>query len=215
MKNKGWNRYDTLLLLFAAVPIAISLFWYGKLPDRVATHFGEHGEANGYQSKINFFIMMVLLSVVLPMALKWFRRIDPRKESYKKFPGVFELMRFLLVFIMNIALLGTMMFNLGYHINISSILLVGIGMMFMVMGNFLGRIRTNYFMGIRTPWTLASEVVWTRTHRVGGPVFMVVGVLFIAAGLLNWGAMFLLWTTLAMIAFLYGYSYLVYRGLMK
>jgi uncharacterized membrane protein len=71
--------------------------------------------------------------------------------------------------------------GLGYRVNMDWIANIGLGLLFIILGNYMPKVKTNYFIGIRTPWTLANETVWARTHRFGGKVFFIGGIIMIAS----------------------------------
>jgi uncharacterized membrane protein len=76
----------------------------------------------------------------------------------------------------------SIIFNgLGYHVNMDWIANIGLGLLFIILGNYMPKVKTNYFIGIRTPWTLANETVWTRTHRFGGKVFFISGIIILVS----------------------------------
>jgi uncharacterized membrane protein len=111
----------------------------------------------------------------------------------------------------------TLAVSLGYEVDVTRWMLAGVGVMFVVLGNYMPRIRSNWWMGIRTPWTLENEEVWRRTHRFGGRTFVAGGVVTIAASLLLGGRS--AWVSLAamVIAGLSPvvYSYVVWRGVRR
>jgi uncharacterized membrane protein len=104
--------------------------------------------------------------------------------------------------------------NLGVYLNVGVWISAAIGVLFIVLGNFLSKVKSNYFFGIRTPWTLASETVWNKTHRLGGKVFIMAGVLLAMSGLSPERLRLPLFAFAIMII-LFGtvvYSYLAYLG---
>lgn len=123
-------------------------------------------------------IGMYLLFLFLP-------RIEPRKEHFKKSMGFYLIMKNLLIsffFILYAAITYSTVQNIDLPIDI--VISIPLGIILIYMGNYLSLLESNYFMGIRTPWTLQNEEVWKRTHRVGGKVFIIAGILFIASLLL-------------------------------
>ncbi len=104
---------------------------------------------------------------------------------------------------------------LGTDVDISRVVLIGIGFLFLVIGNYLPKVRPNYLMGIRTPWTLASDLSWTRTHRLGGRLFVIEGVVLAVLGLLDVGPELLAVTIIGAIVVLLvivsAYSYQVWK----
>ncbi len=104
---------------------------------------------------------------------------------------------------------------LGAELDLTRIVFVGTGVLFVVIGNYLPKVRPNYMMGIRTPWTLTSDVAWTRTHRLGGRVFVIEGIVIAILGLIGIDGMTLVWVMLGAIGILlvvtFAYSYQVWK----
>ena len=104
---------------------------------------------------------------------------------------------------------------LGADLEISRLVLIGTGLLFVVIGNYLPKVRPNYLMGIRTPWTLASDLSWTRTHRLGGRLFVIEGLVLAVLGLLDVGPELLAVTIIGAIVVLLvvvsAYSYQVWK----
>ena len=172
------------LLIIAAACIASAIV-YPRLPETIPTHWNMDGQPDGWSSRA----FGVLITPVILLFVWGFVRvlpaIDPRGANYAKFGGAFEaifdsLMLFLLG--MHIVLLRA---GLGYPVQIQRIAPFGIGVLLIVIGNLLPRCRPNWFVGIRTPWTLSSDRVWEKTHRFGGRLFVAAG-FFIAIAALFW-----------------------------
>jgi uncharacterized membrane protein len=149
---------------------------------------------------------MIALFRLLPL-------LDPRKEAYEKHAKAMAFIETsLVVFFIGIAWLVAAA-ALGLPIDIGDAVRVGIGLLFIVLGNFMGQLKRNYFVGIKTPWALADDEVWRRTHRRGAWVFVAAGILFVASAAVPDGpilaALFVI-ITLSLV-YLYAYSYLVWR----
>jgi uncharacterized membrane protein len=149
------------------------------------------------------------LWILLPLL----RRVDPRRGNYEKFDDTFWLL-------LNVITVGMLYLHgltlgvaLGYPVDVTRAMLFGIGVLFAALGNYLPRLRSNWWMGIRTPWTLESEDVWRRTHRLGGRTFVAGGVLCMAASFLRGNAA--AWLAMGALAFAsltpLVYSYVLWR----
>ncbi|MCY9023192.1 SdpI family protein, partial [Priestia megaterium] len=116
----------------------------------------------------------------------------------------------LLFFFIN---MSTILQGLGYNVPMSYIVPIVVGIIFIIIGNYLQRVRSNYFMGIRTPWTLSNETVWKKTHRLSGKLFFIGGLLiFISAFLPDGYKSMVMWVSIVLcVAIPYLYSYLVYK----
>jgi uncharacterized membrane protein len=171
-------------LMLIAVTLVVSVVLYPKLPERVATHFDIHGEANGWSSRgfAAFFVPGIL--VLTWGLLRWLPSIDPRRANYDKFQETYDLVVnaiLTLVAGIHVMVLGV---ALGWPVPVARIVPVGVGALLLVLGNVLPRARPNWWFGVRTPWTLSSDTVWTRTHRMAGYLLTAAGVMCASAAVL-------------------------------
>ncbi|WP_068774074.1 SdpI family protein [Paenibacillus sp. FJAT-26967] len=183
-KLTTWSWKDALLLIIAAAPTLFALWVYERLPDQMAIHFGTGGDPNGYQSKLAFILLISLLNLALPLLMKWMPSLDPGRKNYEKFQGFYDLFRLMMTLLLSGAFFLTLLYNLGYDVSIEMWVPLFVGILWMIVGNYIGRARPNYTFGIRTPWTLANEEVWRRTHRMAGPIWMIAGIIFIGVSLI-------------------------------
>lgn len=208
-----WGKIDLISLIIVLIPMIMTLVLYNKLPDQMAVHFGTNGEADGFQGKFTFILMSLLILIGIPLLMKVSRYMDPKKKNYDKFESTFEWFRLILTAFLSVMSVVTLFYNLGYKVNIQMIVLMGIGVLFIFLGNYMSRIRFNYTMGIKTPWTLASEEVWRRTHRLAGPLWFIAGIIvFILAFLPGELAFIIMMITIAIIVLVpVLYSFLIYK----
>jgi uncharacterized membrane protein len=212
MKSKlKFGIRDVILLVIGLIPLIVAAFYYSKLPEQMASHFGINGEANGSMKKEYFLLLIGLVTIGIPMLFKITRHIDPKRLNYIKFEDSFELMRLFISILLSGLFLLTIFYNLGYTMGIRFWGIPATGVFFILIGNILGRIRFNYFFGIRTPWTLANEEVWRRTHRFGGPIFMIGGILMLTSVFFEKPFLVILTALLILIIVPIGYSYVISR----
>ena len=166
--------FPILLLLIA---IGFSAWSYNLLPETVATHWNIQGEVDAWGSKKfnNLFFPGLLIAIYL--LFNFIPNFDPKKERYAEFANVYLMMRNAILAVFVVVFGSTTLFNLGYPLNISAIVGGAIGVLFLLIGNYFGKLKLNYFVGFRTPWTLSSENVWNKTHRVGGKAFIILGLI--------------------------------------
>ncbi|MGG0590848.1 SdpI family protein [Priestia megaterium] len=201
-------------------PLGITLLtlvaWLIALPHLPATmpiHWGANGEADGFATKINAMILTVGIMVLIYFIIAFVPRIDPRKENYKYFSKTYNIVLnavLLLFFFVN---MSTILQGLGYNVPMSYIAPIMAGLVFIIIGNYLQRVRSNYFMGIRTPWTLSNETVWKKTHRLSGKLFFIGGLLILISAFLPDGyKSVIMWGSIVLcVAVPYLYSYLAYK----
>jgi uncharacterized membrane protein len=99
------------------------------------------------------------------------------------------------------------------NVHINEMIFAGVGLLFIVLGNYMGKVRKNFFIGIRTPWTLASDEVWSRTHRLGGRVFVLIGFFMFLNAFVRFPAQLLIWSIVVVALVPVVYSYVLYRKL--
>jgi uncharacterized membrane protein len=169
-------------LVVAVLAAAVSVWAYGRLPETIATHWNLQGAPDGYSSRFWAVAVMPLVTLGLTGLFNLLPRVDPRGENYPKFLTSYWLIaNAILVFTGVVAHTLILANGLGYTVQVDRLLPIGMGLLFAFLGNYLTRVEPNWFIGIRTPWTLSSDAVWRKTHRTAGWLF-VVGGLVIAAG---------------------------------
>jgi len=201
-----------LLVILAAA--GFSVWAYPRLPAEIATHFDLQGDPNGWSTRLFAAAFVPALGIVLAMLFSILPGIDPRKANYPKFGPTWWTIGnavLILLALVHVAMLGK---ALGWSINLTRIAALGLGGILILLGNLMTRIRPNWFMGIRTPWTLSSDTVWRKTHRFGGVAFVIAGVCVAATALVNssWGLYVALGITGAAGLCSVVYSYLVWKG---
>jgi len=209
----SWGWKDVIILLIALAPVIIGALMYNRLPEQLATHFDLRGNVNGSMSKPVFFGTMTLINLVIAILFKVVPGLDPKRANYAKFMDVYELLRFVIVLFLSGIFIVVLLFNKGYNISMNTVVYLSLGALWIVFGNYMGRIRHNYFMGIRTPWTLSSEVVWRKTHRLAGPLWVLCGLVFFAGAFIGSASPYLLFGGIIIsVVIPIIYSFLVYRN---
>ena len=214
MKNPIKPNFKTEIipLLFIFISLIASFFFYSKFPDRVITHWNLAGEANGWSSKVfaafffpGMMIFIYLLFLLLP-------NIDPEKNRYAEFRDVYHKFKAMFIVFFTIIYFVASFSNIGFDLNIKMIIPGLVGIMFLMIGNYLGEVKRNWFLGIRTPWTLSSDNAWNKTNRFGGKVFMIMGVFMIILGFLSvkfFSIVFISFFTILLLT-TFIYSYIIY-----
>src|SRR6266478_1966933 len=175
-------------LVIAAVAVAVSLWAYSQLPPTVATHWNVRGVADGFSSRLVAVSIMPLVIIVMTGLFNVLPRLDPRRANYTKFIGTYWLIANAVILFILIGHGMIVATGLGYPVKIGRTMPIGVGLLFIVLGNYLTRVEPNWFVGIRTPWTLSSDTVWRKTHRTAGWLMVLGGLLVAACALLPHGA---------------------------
>ena len=200
---------SAILILIAAL---VGVLLYPQLPERMASHWNLNNQVDGYISRFWGAFLMPLISLALLVLFMLIPQIDPLKTNIAQFRGYFNIFILLLIVFM-VYLHGlTLAWNLGYTgFNMGSALLPALGLFIFFMGFLLEKTKRNWFIGIRTPWTLSSDKVWEETHRLGATLFKISGLLAILGAFLPEIAFWLMFLPLiGSSLFLVVYSYLLY-----
>ena len=205
--------------ILCALNLAAHLFLYSSLPELIPIHWNFRGEIDGWGPRWVDLVLcalpglLLLLFRVLPAA-------DPKAENYRRFGGFYQAFALVLsLFMIGISWMAPL--QVLEVVNLEGrlpVLLIegGIGVMFILLGNYMPRVRQNYFMGVKTPWALADEHNWNRSQRMGGITFIVMGALMLLDGILSGRLWFLsMGSVFVGVIWMYLYSYLVFKGKMK
>ena len=203
-------------IVVAAMTILSAWAWLSLPADAlVPIHWGADGQVNGWAPKtIGLFLLPFITAGVA--ALFWaIPVIEPRRANIVKSGQAYAAIWVAIVVLLAVIDVVTVAVALGVTLDMTLVVFVAVGGLFIVIGNYLPKVRSNYLVGIRTPWTLTSEASWTRTHRVGGRLFVIEGIVFILAGLLRPAPEALIVVLLGgigvMLVFVFAYSYQVWK----
>ncbi len=208
----SWRTEWVHWLLIAGMWILAALSW-SSAPARIPVHWGLNGQANRYGGKVEGLLLLPALALGLYVLMIALPRWDPGRANYRAFAGSYTLIRLLLTTLLAV-IYGIVQLQIhGSPLATNTVIPLVVGGLFIILGNQMGKLRPNWFVGIRTPWTLSSKMAWVKTHRFGGWVFMGMGVAQIAVGLLH-----AVWATKAMLGLIIlgtlvicAYSYLAWR----
>ena len=206
------RKWIPILLIVAAV--AASVLYYPKLPETMTTHWSVSGEPNGFSSRLwgAWILPVVMASVWLIM--RAIPHIDPRKANYEKFSGMYDALVILILAFMLAMHIVLLMVATGAPIRMERVVMPSVGVFIAIMGVLIPRAHPNWFVGIRTPWTLTSDLSWERTHKIGGTLFVILGVLMVASSFVapETAIWILVAAALGIVVFLFAYSYQVWKG---
>jgi uncharacterized membrane protein len=198
--------------------LLVSAWAWLQLPAdaQVPIHWGPDGQPDDWTDKTVGLFLMPVLAAGIATLLALIPRFEPRRANLERsakaygatWIGVMVLLGGLHLLAVSVAL--------GAQMDLTRIVFIGTGILFVVIGNYLPKVRPNYMMGIRTPWTLTSDLAWTRTHRVGGRIFVIEGIVMTALGLLGVSGTTLVVAVLGAVAILlvvtFTYSYQVWKA---
>ena len=202
-----------VLLMIVAATVAGLVFW-NQLPDPMASHWNVNDQVDGYTSKFIGVFMLPLITLGMFLLFLVVPAIDPLKANIAQFREVFNLFIVFIVGFMTYLYGLTLAWNLGYTgFRMSGAMLPAIGLLFIFIGFMMRQAKRNFFIGIRTPWTLSSDTVWNVTHRLGAVLFVVSGALALIGGFFGGTTAFWLMFTpiIGTTLFLLVYSYVLYQ----
>jgi len=163
---------EYFILFIIIISFGLGVFYYNQLPLQIALHWNAKGQADGYALRPWVFLMPVI-SIVLFLLFLLIPKIDPLKENVKKFRKYFDnfiLIVFLFLFYIHLLFI---LWNLGARFNMTVFLIPAMAALFYFAGVMTENAEQNWFIGIRTPWTLSSPRVWEKTNKLGGKLFKV------------------------------------------
>ncbi len=206
-----------VLTLIAIALVAGALLW-NQLPDQMASHWNADDQVDGYISRFWGVLLMPLITTGMFLLFLFVPGIDPLKANIAQFRGTFNMFIVLIVAFMLYVHGLTLVWSLGYQdFKMSAAMLPFMGVLFIAIGYMLKQAKRNFFIGIRTPWTLSSDFVWDKTHQIGSVLFMISGAFAIAGSF--FGGMTAIWLMFVPLIgsslFLMIYSYVLYRNEMK
>ncbi|MFH0914382.1 MAG: SdpI family protein [Chloroflexota bacterium] len=197
-----------LLFLF----FAVALYFYPRMPERMASHWNALGEVDGYTSRFWGVFLVPFISIGLYLFLRLIPKIDPLGRNVEQFQAYYH--RFLIVlllFLLYLYLL-TLLWNTGIRFNMLQLLAPAFGILFYCSGVLVEKSKRNWFIGVRTPWTLSSERVWDKTHRLAGFLFKAAGILALLGVIFpRYAILFVLAPALLVALFTVLYSYLEFH----
>ena len=180
---KSYKKIIIITTLITILPLFVGLILWNRLPDTVATHWDFNGEANGWSSKAFAVLGLPCLLTVIHLFTVGVTLNDPKKKNIhrKMLTLVFWIIPVVSLIVNGMVFLTALQIEVNVSIAVSAL----VGIIFIIIGNYLPKLQQNYTAGIKLPWTLNSTENWNRTHRLGGKTFIISGILLILCGFLG------------------------------
>ncbi|MGH0053163.1 MAG: SdpI family protein, partial [Sphaerochaetaceae bacterium] len=212
MKHRNHHLIDRTFILtsiFCLVPLLFSLAVYDQLPDQIPIHFNATGEPDNYASKafgaFGLPLLLALLNVIVQLALK----TDPKRDTSSK---LYHISRWIIALLTLFITPLSLLIALGHPLRVEKIVPLAVSILFLVMGNYLPKIKQNYTIGIKLPWTLANEENWKKTHRLAGWIWSFFSLVFILSIILDFFVVWIFFGDLAIMVLVpVVYSFLLAR----
>lgn len=203
MTNPASKRLDTLGVVRTAIVALMFIAGaalYSYLPDMIPTHWGFEGQPNQWSPKTWGVWLIPLMSLAFLVFFPILPKLDPRRENYEKFKQPWGVIQTSLIAFMAYIFGVTMFvtFYAQYNAMVGRAVVFGMGVLFVILGNYMGKIRQNYFVGLKTPWTLDDPEVWQKSQRLTGWAFVLFGLLAIIESILWIAVPYMFFAGLAM-----------------
>jgi uncharacterized membrane protein len=204
------------LIAILAATLASAIL-YPRLPEMAASHWNAAGQVNGYMPRFWAAFLMPIISVGLLLLFLVLPAIDPLKANIAAFRSYYNaFIALIIVFLLFIHGI-TLAWNLGYNqFNIGNAILPAVGIIFVFAGVLMAKAKRNFFIGIRTPWTLSNDTVWDETHKLGSKIFIGAGIVMILSIFFGASAYWIIFPITMLAAFIpVVYSYILWRRITK
>lgn len=204
----------TISFILIAIAAIFGLVLWNQLPDPMPSHWNAAGEVDGYMSKFWGIWMMPMMTLGITLLLAAVPAIDPLKANIEKFRGLYNAFVVGFTAYMLYVYGLTLAAALGLQFNMTYMLVPAVGLLFVGISFLIEKAKRNFFIGIRTPWTLVSDEVWEKTHQLGAWAFRIGGVLVMLVAFLGESAAWLLLPVFLLMALTpVVYSYILWRRL--
>ena len=190
------------------IPIIIGMILWNQLPDTIATHWGVNGEPDGYSSKAFAVFALPLILFAVHWICVFATKFDPKHKEIN--PKMLSIVLWICPAISLVMNTMVYLIALGKEINFVSIVIIFMGLLFIIIGNYLPKCRQSYTMGIKLPWTLNDEENWNKTHRMAGVLWVIGGIVILATAIFESFIIFFSIMSVMVIAPTV-YSYMYYR----
>jgi len=203
--------------LIVLASFALAIYFYPQMPEIVASHWDANGNVNGYMSKFWGLFLMPIIATVMLLFFVLIPKLDPLKKNIEKFRKDYDGFILIIILFLFYIYMLTILWNIDYRFNIGQMLAPAFAVLFYYMGVLVENAKRNWFIGIRTPWTLSNDKVWDKTHKLGGKLFNISGAIaFIGVFLSNYLS-FLVVIVPVILFSIYSiiYSYIEYKKIVK
>jgi len=210
------RKGEIIIVGIALLSFAIGVYYYPRMPEQMASHWNAKGQVDDYLPRSWGVFLIPAVLVGLALLFLAVPRVDPLRENIEKFRKYYDGFVILFMLFMIFVYFQTILWSIGIKISPNAYIPIAAGLLFVGSGILIEKTRRNWFIGIRTPWTLSSDRVWDKTHRMGGKLFKIAGVIaMVGIFFQSYAVFFVLIPALLVAAYTVVYSYLEYRKEMK
>jgi uncharacterized membrane protein len=212
VRDMNMSKSEIIIVGIALLSFAIGVYYYPQMPEQMASHWNAKGQVDDYLSKFWGLFLLPITLVGMALLLIAIPRIDPLRENIEKFRKYYDGFVILFMIFMICVYLMTILWSIEIRISPNLFLPIAAGIMFIGAGILVENTKQNWFIGIRTPWTMSSESVWDKTHRMGGKLFKIAGAISIVGILFqSYAVYFVLVPAILVAVYTVVYSYVEYK----
>jgi len=206
------QKNQSITIFIILLSFVVGTYFYPQMPEIMASHWNAYGVVDGYMSRCWGLFFMPVLSVFLFLLFILIPKMDPLKANIEKFRKYYDGFILLMILFFFYIYLLTIFWSLGYRFDMGQLMIPAMGVLFYYCGVLVENAERNWFIGIRTPWTLSSDSVWKKTHKLGGRLFKINGLIALL-GLFfgQWAFFFVIIPALFVALYTTLYSYLEYQ----
>ncbi|SHF32439.1 Uncharacterized membrane protein [Thermoanaerobacter uzonensis DSM 18761] len=206
--KKDWWLIGIIILIWIFTFVIL-----GRLPDKIPMHWNISGQVDSFGPKHDIFILPSIITIIYFVML-FIPLIDPKRANYGKFAGAYRVVRAVVVIIFVAVYFASTYSALGYRIDVNRMGNLIIPFMLIGFGSVMGKLRHNYFVGIRTPWTLADEEVWNNTHQLAGKLWLIAGIIGLFASFFGgiWVTVFMFVLLITAVIVPIVHSYIIFKN---
>lgn len=206
------KRSELIIFSIILLSFVLGAYLFPQMPEKMASHWNIKNQVDGYMSKLWGLFLMPLISVGMFLLFFLIPRIDPLKNNIEKFRKYFDNFIILIIIFLFYIHLLTIFWNMGLRFNMGQLMMPAMAMLFYFCGALIEKTKRNWFIGIKTPWTLSSDRVWDKTHQLGGKLFKAVGIItFFGVIFPNYAFFLIIFPVIIVTIYTIIYSYLEYR----
>ncbi|MCK4782023.1 SdpI family protein [Candidatus Parcubacteria bacterium] len=198
------------------ISFLIGVYLYPQMPEKMASHWNSRGEVDDYMPRFWALFLMPMFSIGLFLLFLLVPKIDPLKQNIEKFRKYYDGFIVLIIGFLLYVYILTIFWNLGFRFNMVQLMMPALGALFYYCGVLMENAKRNWFIGIKTPWTLSSEIVWNKTHKLGGRLFKIAGIIALLGIILeDYAFIFIIVPVIFISVYLIAYSYFEYQKELK
>lgn len=171
------RKSEIIILGIILISFVVGIYFYPQMPEKMASHWNVQGQVDGYMARFWGLFLMPIISIGLLVLFILIPKIDPLKANIEKFRKYFDGFIVLMMFFLFYVYILTLLWNIGLRFDMGQLMIPALGILFYYIGVLMENAKRNWFIGIRTPWTLSSEKVWDKTHKIGSKLFKIAGII--------------------------------------